>query len=159
MYGYGSHIIIMVVLLLSMMNTTEQMILEQTDDRAWSMDTIDEIKRELAEDTENRDAKTYDLPLEVNVTKGVARQGKCFARTPCQIIVIMPERKNCFVTNLPGGTECHDHRCEIIAKRKGIFDKFGDKGICLTMPDEENGILVNGKRVTSQCFCDAGDSF
>lgn len=77
-------------------------------------------------------------------------------RSPCQVVLKSKESQEFQVVNVANGVKCNDPRCGRIARSKGVFDQYGDAGICITSEDLEYGIEARGLKVTSRCFCNAG---
>lgn len=112
---------------------------------------------ELAKfDGEIEIGEMVNLPAPVNATRGPIIIGECEARTNCQIVITILQTGQCFTINLPYGSECHEEKCEEISKAKNVYEIYKDKGICMNVKDDKDGILHKGRRFTGICLCDSG---
>ncbi len=97
------------------------------------------------------------LHEDAKIITEIGLHGECEVHTLCQVVLINEKVGECATVNVKDGTECHDSRCGEISKAKGMFDKFGDKGVCLTVKNESSLVKSNDGHGTSHCFCYAGE--
>ena len=107
-------------------------------------------------DSEIEIGELVNLPARVNATRGPIVIGECEAMTNCQAVIVILQTGKCFAINLPPFSNCHEERCAEISKTKNVYEIFKNKGICMNVKDDEDGILQNGRRLTGICFCDSG---